>query len=236
MQTREATGGGHNGTAPVDPAAVREELEWILASPQFRNSKRHSCFLRYVVEETLRGEAGQLKERTVGVRVFGLEPGYDTSTNPVVRVSAGELRKRLLQYYHAPDHGGEPRIDLPPGSYVPEFAPARFLRAGVCSRAGGSGGTHPCAAFPPSPPPSRVRSRRDWRDGGARPGVLAEALGFARRVRAVLGARMGLAGTGAIGSGIAFAKRRDRAPASRTDVDQRCHGAGEADAGSGGSR
>jgi hypothetical protein len=76
------------------------------------------------VEETLRGEAGQLKERTVGVRVFGLEPGYDTSTNPVVRVSAGELRKRLLQYYHAPDHGGEPRIDLPPGSYVPEFAPA----------------------------------------------------------------------------------------------------------------
>ena len=124
MQTREATSGVHNGTAPVDPAAVREELERILASPQFRNSKRHSCFLRYVVEETLRGEAGQLKERTVGVRVFGLEPGYDTSTNPVVRVSAGELRKRLLQYYHAPDHGGEPRIDLPPGSYVPEFAPA----------------------------------------------------------------------------------------------------------------
>src|ERR1035438_4049524 len=124
MQTREATSGVHNGAAPVDPAAVREELERILASPQFRNSKRHSCFLRYVVEETLRGEAGQLKERTVGVRVFGLEPGYDTSTNPVVRVSAGELRKRLLQYYHAPDHGGEPRIDLPPGSYVPEFAPA----------------------------------------------------------------------------------------------------------------
>src|ERR1039458_1487338 len=128
MQTREATGGVHNGTAPVDPAAVREELERILASPQFRNSKRHSCFLRLVVEETLNGEAGQLKERTVGVRVFGLEPGYDTSTNPVVRVSAGELRKRLLQYYHAPDHGAEPRIDLPPGSYVPEFGPAPVAR------------------------------------------------------------------------------------------------------------
>ena len=60
MQTREATGGVHNGTAPVDPAAVREELERILASPQFRNSKRHSCFLRYVVEETLDGDSGQL--------------------------------------------------------------------------------------------------------------------------------------------------------------------------------
>src|SRR5450759_524717 len=124
MQPKVATNGIHNGTAPADPAPVRGELERILASPQFRNSKRHSCFLRYVVEETLHGDSGQLKERTVGVRVFGLDPAYDTSTNPVVRVSAGELRERLLQYYNAPDHGGELRIDLPPGSYVPEFGPA----------------------------------------------------------------------------------------------------------------
>jgi hypothetical protein len=124
MQQKVATNGIHNGTAPAEPAAVRDELGRILASPQFRNSKRHSCFLRYVVDETLHGDSGQLKERTVGVKVFGLDPTYDTSTNPVVRVSAGELRKRLLQYYSAPDRGGELRIDLPPGSYVPEFGPA----------------------------------------------------------------------------------------------------------------
>src|ERR1019366_8377080 len=124
MQPKEATNGVHNGTAPADADAVRGELERLLASPQFRSSKRHSCFLRYVVEETLNGDSSQLKERTVGVRVFGLDPTYDTSTNPVVRVSAGELRKRLLQYYNAPDHGGELRIDLSPGSYVPEFGPA----------------------------------------------------------------------------------------------------------------
>jgi hypothetical protein len=121
MQTKEAASGVPNGSVRVDPAVVRAELERILTSPQFRNSKRHSCFLRLVVEETLNGESGQLKERTVGARVFGLDPGYDTSANPVVRVSAGELRKRLLQYYNAPDHGGELRIDLPAGSYVPEF-------------------------------------------------------------------------------------------------------------------
>jgi hypothetical protein len=60
MQPKEATNGVHNRTAPADPAAVRGELERILASPQFRNSKRHSCFLRYVVEETLDGDSGQL--------------------------------------------------------------------------------------------------------------------------------------------------------------------------------
>ncbi|MGD0777434.1 MAG: hypothetical protein ABSC05_31850 [Candidatus Solibacter sp.] len=158
MQTKEANGALHNPTAPLDVAAVREELERILASPQFRNSKRHSCFLRYVVEETLNGEAGQLKERTVGVKVFGLDPGYDTSSNPVVRVSAGELRKRLLQYYHAPDHGGELRIDLPPGSYVPEFGPAPVEAV------------DPAAATP----------ARRWRSGGM---VAAAAIG----VTAVVG-------------------------------------------------
>jgi hypothetical protein len=60
MQPKVATDGIHNGTAPADADAVRGELERILASPQFRNSKRHSCFLRYVVEETLDGDSGQL--------------------------------------------------------------------------------------------------------------------------------------------------------------------------------
>src|ERR1022692_4574766 len=96
MQTREATGGVHNGTAPVDPAAVREELERILASPQFRNSKRHSCFLRLVVEETLNGEAGQVKERTVGVRVFGLEAGYDSQGCRVRRPWGSHKRHEIV--------------------------------------------------------------------------------------------------------------------------------------------
>jgi hypothetical protein len=124
MQPKEATNGVRNGTHPLDPAAVREQLERILASQSFRNSKRHSAFLRYVVEETLNGNAGQLKERSVGVQVFGLDAAYDTSANPVVRVSAGELRKRVAQYYHEPLRESEVRIDLPPGSYVPEFRTA----------------------------------------------------------------------------------------------------------------
>ncbi len=72
----------------------------------------------------MEGRAAQLKERTVGVHVFGREPDYDTNVDPVVRVSAGELRKRVAQYYHEPAHDTELRIDLPPGSYVPEFRPA----------------------------------------------------------------------------------------------------------------
>jgi hypothetical protein len=73
------------------------------------------------VEHTLNGSTAQLKERTLGVEVFGRDPVYDTNQDPVVRTTAGEIRKRIAQYYHEPGHQDEIRIDLPPGSYVPEF-------------------------------------------------------------------------------------------------------------------
>jgi hypothetical protein len=77
--------------------------------------------LRYVVNETLEGRAGHLKERALGVEVFNRDPDYDTNADPVVRTSACEVRKRIAQYYHEPGHESEIRIDLPSGSYIPEF-------------------------------------------------------------------------------------------------------------------
>jgi hypothetical protein len=105
----------------AERSAIREQVERILANPLFKNSKRYPSLLRYVVEHTLEGEAAKLKERTLGVEVFGRDPHYDTNLDPVVRTTAGEIRKRIAQYYHEPGHEAELRIDLPSGSYVPEF-------------------------------------------------------------------------------------------------------------------
>ena len=85
---------------PIEHSAVQVQLERMLASPLFRNSKRYPGFLRFVVEHSLTGERDTLKERVLGVRVFGREPDYDTNDDPVVRVTAGEVRKRIAQYYH----------------------------------------------------------------------------------------------------------------------------------------
>lgn len=104
-----------------DRKAVLEQLERLLASPAFRGSKRLSGFLRYIVEQTVENGGAELKERTIGVQVFGRAPDYDTSGEPVVRVSAGDLRKRIAQYYHEPGRENELRIDLPTGSYHPVF-------------------------------------------------------------------------------------------------------------------
>jgi hypothetical protein len=100
---------------------VLKELDAILSSYHFRGSKRYPAFLKYVVDATLEGRSGDLKERTLGVEVFARDPDYDTSADPVVRFSASEVRKRIAQYYHENGKGARLQIELPLGSYVPEF-------------------------------------------------------------------------------------------------------------------
>ena len=101
--------------------AVRDELDKLLASPFFNHSRRFPNFLRFVVEQTLAGDIENIKERTLGIEIFGRDAGYDTATDPIVRVTAAEIRKRVAQYYQDPAHSKELRITLPSGSYVPQF-------------------------------------------------------------------------------------------------------------------
>ena len=112
----------------VDGAAVRAQLERILLSAPFRNSKRYPAFLRYVVEQELSGASSELKERTIAIDVFGKDPYYDPAVDPVVRISAGEVRKRLAQYYQEFADPDQLRIELPVGSYRPEFVAAVAAR------------------------------------------------------------------------------------------------------------
>jgi hypothetical protein len=108
-------------TLTSNAALVREQLNRLLAHPLFTNSKRYPVLLAYTVEQALLGNAGELKERTIGVEAFGREPNYDVNLDPVVRTTAAEVRKRLIQYYYSPDHAGELIIEVPVGSYVPLF-------------------------------------------------------------------------------------------------------------------
>jgi hypothetical protein len=98
-----------------------ETLQRILASPAFRNSRQCQKFLEHVVNNTLAGHEEQLKERSIGMDVFGRDPGYDTSNDPVVRVRATEVRKRLAQYFQESGQPGDVRIEIPAGSYRAEL-------------------------------------------------------------------------------------------------------------------
>src|SRR5580698_2557234 len=113
----------HGHAAQKEPTAdeVREQLSRLLANPFFSHSKRFPTFLRFVVEQTLAGDSENIKERTLGIEIFGREAEYDTSSDPIVRVTAAEIRKRVAQYYQEPPHDQELRIALSSGSYIPQF-------------------------------------------------------------------------------------------------------------------
>ena len=112
--------GSHSGVVAA-PAEVREELARILNSQEFRSSHRSKEFLTYVVENTLAGHGDMLKERTIGIDVYGRPASYDPSDDATVRVKAGEVRKRLDRYYVSEGRGDRVRIELPPGTYTPVF-------------------------------------------------------------------------------------------------------------------
>jgi len=100
--------------------AIRQHLNEVLDSTEFRGSRRSQEFLRKVVEYALEGDFDSLKERILGISIFGRDATYDTSEDAIVRVTASDVRRRLKQYYgaHSPS---SVRIELPSGSYIPVF-------------------------------------------------------------------------------------------------------------------
>jgi len=99
---------------------IRLHLEQLLSSEQFSGSRRRQAFLRYVVEESLAGRASTIKETNIAIDVFGRSPDFDSQDSSVVRVTGGEVRKRLAQAY-ASSAEHDLRIELTPGCYQPSF-------------------------------------------------------------------------------------------------------------------
>src|SRR5687768_1041711 len=101
---------------------VRAALERILASRCFQQAGRASDFLRFVVEQTLAGSGQRLKGYTIGVEVFGRPADFDAQTDPLVRVEAGRIRRRLAEYYGTEGARNPLRIELTRGGYTPQFS------------------------------------------------------------------------------------------------------------------
>ena len=102
---------------------IAEALTHILRSPRFKDSLQLQTLLRYVVDEALKGNDDLLKERMIGIYVFGRRPDYDTTEDPIVRSRMGLLRKRLAQYYEAGEgQRAAVQIVIPNGTYRPAFS------------------------------------------------------------------------------------------------------------------
>jgi hypothetical protein len=104
-----------------DLAAFLQHLKEIVEGPAFKGSHRSAQFLTYIVEQSVAGKFDSLKERLIGVELFGRDPSYDTGEDAIVRVTASDVRKRLLQHYGKNGTSCQFRLNLPSGSYIPEI-------------------------------------------------------------------------------------------------------------------
>ena len=110
-----------DGLSPEGAGLVRDHLKEVIASRAFAGSKRAQDFLQLIVEHALAGRFDSLRERMIGAEMFGRPIDYDTANDAVVRVKATEVRRKLAQYYQDSEKKSAVRIELPIGSYVPNF-------------------------------------------------------------------------------------------------------------------
>lgn len=100
---------------------LRAHLSEIIHGPAFKGSHRSQEFLKHIVERALQGDFDDLRERQIGINLFRRSAAYDTAEDAIVRVTASDVRKRLFQHYGQAGRDSRFRIDLPSGSYIPEF-------------------------------------------------------------------------------------------------------------------
>lgn len=109
----------------LDDQAISEQawaqLERICTHPLFSETTRMKRFLTYIVTETLEGKADRLKGYSLGIEVFDRPDSFDAQADTIVRVQAGQLRRRLDLFYSDAGKDDPVRILIPKGSYVPRF-------------------------------------------------------------------------------------------------------------------
>ena len=108
-------------TSPVSETEKRAALAAVLAGESFARSEQLRAFLSFVCDMEISGRAAELTEYLIGVKALGRSPDYSPLEDSSVRTRAYELRQRLNRFYSAEDPNAKVRIDLPKGSYAPEF-------------------------------------------------------------------------------------------------------------------
>src|SRR5262245_15802222 len=148
--TAQTVTGFQSVVPDAQAAAIREQLERIVASPEFVASERGRKFLKFVVEETLAGRGERLKGYSIATQVFSRGEEFDAQNDPVVRIEAGRVRRALERYYLVAGTSDRTIITIPKGGYLPLFewrneggAEASSVLGGSNQRARSTGALEP---------------------------------------------------------------------------------------------
>ena len=116
------TGGVVSDGAP-DEETIRAALDRVTASDGFARSGRARELLTYVADEALAGRGDRINSKTIAQDVFGRDEAFDASADPLVRVQMGRTRNLLEAYYEGEGRDDPVLIEIPRGTYRPDFRP-----------------------------------------------------------------------------------------------------------------
>ena len=128
-----------SGETPVSPAPPdyreeREELERVLGHPEIARSASLVRFLTFICSKYFDGRSDEIREFSIAVEALGRkESTFDSHVDPIVRVTARLLRKKLLRLYETDWQNHPLQIVLPLGHYVPEFIRPGSSTAGAAN-------------------------------------------------------------------------------------------------------
>ncbi len=157
---RSVPGKGHSPQTALNRDLIRLTLHKITGSPEFSASLQLRQFLTFVVEASIADPPVPLKGYTIATQALGRDDSFNPATDPIVRVEAARLRKRLEDYYAGTGHGDPVRIIIPRGSYLPGFHLMPAPGSSPTPEAEPETRPElPLSADPPVTPPPPVQSR-----------------------------------------------------------------------------
>src|SRR5579875_4203495 len=101
----------------VEAELLREQVDRIVRSEEFRSSEVLRRLLQYLAEKVSSGEADKLKEYVVAIEGLGKPSSYDPQHNSAVRIQVGRLRQKLAEYYRNEGINDPLIVDLPKGRF-----------------------------------------------------------------------------------------------------------------------
>jgi beta-glucanase (GH16 family) len=117
-----APGGDQTRAIPSNFDEEREELERAINYPVISRSASLVRFLSFICNKHFEGKTGEICEYSIAVEALRRkESNFDSQTDPIVRVTARALRKKLSEYYENEGKNHRLQIVLPLGHYVPQF-------------------------------------------------------------------------------------------------------------------
>jgi hypothetical protein len=146
----------------IPPEEIRRALDRILNSRHFSQAPKKRKFVQLICDYYLAGRAKEINEHLIGLEVYERRDRYSPAEDPVVRVAAHDVRKRLEQYYLHEGRNDEVRLDIPIGSYEPVFKLASDVPTEIETNPAGA--PELAAIQDRKPQPSQVDDEgRKWR-------------------------------------------------------------------------